>query len=146
MYIEFNCTQNIKLYHFVHTILSVPFCPIPFCPYTILSIPFCPYHFVRYHFVPEPFQHIVTLYPSIIYFLRLIPQVGENGAAREPCQRRRPTPKACRRAKSPGREGGRDSRECCCQSPVRGEGLRRRPKACRRAKSRGREGIAGERE
>src|SRR6218665_2692234 len=22
-----------------------------------------------------------------------------------------------------GREGGRDSRECCCQSPVRGEGL-----------------------
>src|SRR6218665_3602621 len=31
---------------------------------------------------------------SIIYFLRLIPQVGENGAAREPCQRRRPTPKA----------------------------------------------------
>src|SRR6218665_3668096 len=44
-----------------------------------------------------------------------------------------------------GREGG-DSRERCCQSPVRGEGLRRRPKACRRAKSRGREGIAGERE
>src|SRR6218665_1528728 len=51
---------------------------------------------------------------SIIYFLRLIPQVGENGAAREPCQRRRPTqaegrrptPKACRRAKGPGREGG----------------------------------------
>src|SRR6218665_3996972 len=40
-------------YHFVHTILSiyhfvcililsVPFCPILFCPYTILSIPFCP--------------------------------------------------------------------------------------------------------
>src|SRR6218665_203433 len=42
-------------YHFVYTILSVPFCPIPFCPYTILSIPFCPYHFVRYHFVLEPF-------------------------------------------------------------------------------------------
>src|SRR6218665_486884 len=90
---------------------------------------------------------------SIIYFLRLIPQVGENGAAREPCQRRRPTPKAegLRRrlagGRSPqgGREGG-DSRECCCQSPVRGESLRRRPKACRRAKSRGREGIAGERE
>src|SRR6218665_3169724 len=41
-------------YHFVRTILSVPFCPIPFCPYTILSIPFCPYHFVRYHFVLEP--------------------------------------------------------------------------------------------
>src|SRR6218665_2078072 len=41
-------------YHFVRTILSVSFCPIPFCPYTILSIPFCPYHFVRYHFVLEP--------------------------------------------------------------------------------------------
>ena len=44
---ELKCTQNIKLYHFVRTILSIPFCPIPFCPYTILSIPFCPYHFVR---------------------------------------------------------------------------------------------------
>src|SRR6218665_882746 len=41
-------------YHFVRTILSVPFCPIPFCPYTILSIPFCQYHFVRYHFVLGP--------------------------------------------------------------------------------------------
>ena len=46
-------------------------------------------------------------YKSIIYFFRLIPQVAENGAAREPCQRRRPTPKACKRAKPPGREGGR---------------------------------------
>ena len=27
--------------------MSVPFCPIQFCPYTILSIPFCPYHFVH---------------------------------------------------------------------------------------------------
>src|SRR6218665_2513645 len=51
---ELKGTQNIKLYHFVHTLLSVPFCPIPFCPYTILSIPFCPYHFVRYHFVRSP--------------------------------------------------------------------------------------------
>src|SRR6218665_2655238 len=42
---ELKGTQNIKLYHFVHTILSVPFCPIPFCPYTILSIPFCPLPF-----------------------------------------------------------------------------------------------------
>src|SRR6218665_3682002 len=41
-------------YHFVRTILSMPFCPILFCLYTILSIPFCPYHFVRYHFVLEP--------------------------------------------------------------------------------------------
>src|SRR6218665_1316695 len=110
---------------------------------------------------PLRFSYITSRYLSIIYFLRLIPQVGENGAAREPCQKayvgRRPTPKAegLRRrlagGRSPqrGREGGReggDSRECCCQSPVRGEGLRRRPKACRRAKSRGREGIAGERE
>src|SRR6218665_1778578 len=53
---ELKGTQNIKLYHFVHTILSVPFCPMPFCPYTILSIPFCPYHFVRYHFVRSPSQ------------------------------------------------------------------------------------------
>src|SRR6218665_583229 len=37
------------------TILSIPFCPIPFCPFTILSIPFCPYHFVQYHFVRLPF-------------------------------------------------------------------------------------------
>src|SRR6218665_1685461 len=51
---ELKCTQNLKLYHFVRTILSIPFCPIPFCPYTILSIPFCPYHFVRYHFVRSP--------------------------------------------------------------------------------------------
>src|SRR6218665_3119570 len=43
------------LYHFVRTILSVPFCPIPFCPYTIYSIPFCPYHFVRCHFVRSHF-------------------------------------------------------------------------------------------
>src|SRR6218665_274789 len=41
-------------YHFVRAILSVPFCPIPFSPYTILSVPFCPYHFVRYHFVRSP--------------------------------------------------------------------------------------------
>src|SRR6218665_3915561 len=42
---ELKCTENIKLHHFVHTILSVPFCPMPFCPYTILSIPFCPVTF-----------------------------------------------------------------------------------------------------
>src|SRR6218665_2167646 len=46
-------------YHFVRAILSIPFCPMPFCPYTILSIPFCPYHFVRYHFVLEPLQQKV---------------------------------------------------------------------------------------
>src|SRR6218665_780806 len=44
--------------HFVRTILSIPFCPMPFCPYTILSIPFCPYNFVRYHFVLEPLRHV----------------------------------------------------------------------------------------
>src|SRR6218665_1732137 len=47
--------RNIYPYHFVRAILSIPFCPMPFCPYTILSIPFCPYHFVRYHFVLEPY-------------------------------------------------------------------------------------------
>src|SRR6218665_892758 len=34
-------------YHFVRAILSITFCPTPFCPYIILSVPFCPYHFVR---------------------------------------------------------------------------------------------------
>src|SRR6218665_2875122 len=54
-------------YHFVRTILSVPFCPIPFCPYTILSIPFCPYHFVRCHFVLEPLNLLHHLpFSSII--------------------------------------------------------------------------------
>ena len=48
-------------YHFVRTILSMPFCPIPFCLYTILSIPFCPYHFVRYHFVLEPIIGILYI-------------------------------------------------------------------------------------
>src|SRR6218665_2501446 len=58
---EFKCLQNIKLYHFVRTILSIPLCPIPFCPYTILSIPFCPYHFVPYHFVRSPTEVVTTV-------------------------------------------------------------------------------------
>src|SRR6218665_1334854 len=62
-------------YHFVRTILSIPFCPIPFCPYTILSIPFCPYHFVRYHFVLEPrwlykaWQYKDQYHPPLCYEL-----------------------------------------------------------------------------
>src|SRR6218665_275770 len=38
-------------YHFVRAILSIPFCPMIFCPYTIfsiciiLSVPFCPLPF-----------------------------------------------------------------------------------------------------
>src|SRR6218665_644853 len=60
-------------YHFVRTILSVPFCPIPFCPYTILSIPFCPYHFVRYHFVLEPFNPLHTkLWSTGCYFIFIL--------------------------------------------------------------------------
>src|SRR6218665_74266 len=47
-------------YHCVRAILSIPFCPMPFCPYTILSIPFCPYHFVRYHFVLEPSNLLIS--------------------------------------------------------------------------------------
>src|SRR6218665_2293438 len=71
-----------KFHHFVCTILSVSFCPIPFCTVTIqthitnktgqrldgwmhldasstiLSVPFCPYHFVQYHFVRSPSKHI----------------------------------------------------------------------------------------
>src|SRR6218665_4035698 len=52
-------------YHFVRAILSIPFCPMPFCPYTILSIPFCLYHFVRYHFVLEPMR--VCMYAAFGY-------------------------------------------------------------------------------
>src|SRR6218665_1804578 len=56
----------LSVYHFVHAILSVPFCslpfcPIPFCPYTILSIPFCPYHFVPYHFVRSPKKPLANI-------------------------------------------------------------------------------------
>src|SRR6218665_3667383 len=66
-------------YHFVRTILPMPFCPISFCPYTILSIPFCPYHFVRipfcpchfvqYHFVRIPFFHTIL---SVYHFVHTI--------------------------------------------------------------------------
>src|SRR6218665_3353020 len=55
-------------YHFVLAVLSIPFCPMPFCPYTILSIPFCPYHFVRYHFVLEP--RLLCGCPSVCVFAR----------------------------------------------------------------------------
>src|SRR6218665_3139610 len=53
---------------------------------------------------------MVLLLNLNIYFSRLIPQVAENAAARalseaKPLAWRRPTPKACRRAKSRGREG-----------------------------------------
>ena len=34
-------------YHFIRTILSIPFCPYHFVPYHFVRIPFCPYHFVR---------------------------------------------------------------------------------------------------
>src|SRR6218665_480636 len=52
------------------TILSVPFCPIPFCPYTILSIPFCPYHFVRYHFVLEP-SIVISRYINMVMHIHM---------------------------------------------------------------------------
>src|SRR6218665_1392407 len=42
------------VYHFVHTLLFIPFCPIPFCPIPFCPIPFCPYHFVLYHCVQSP--------------------------------------------------------------------------------------------
>src|SRR6218665_3645643 len=61
---NFKCSQNIKLYHFVRTILSIPFCPMPFCPCTILSIPFCPYHFVRYDFVRSPIDECKRRRPT----------------------------------------------------------------------------------
>src|SRR6218665_2211723 len=58
-------------YHFVRAILSIAFCPMPFCPYTILSILFCPYHFVRYHFVLEPLLELfVPLANCRIFFRR----------------------------------------------------------------------------
>src|SRR6218665_2250272 len=61
-------------YHSVRTILSIPFCPIPFCPYTILSIPFRPYHFVQYHFVRIPFcpyHYVRTILSATILSGRL---------------------------------------------------------------------------
>src|SRR6218665_3902589 len=61
---ELQCTQNIKLYHFDRTILS-----IPFCPYTILSIPFCLYHFVRYHFVRSPLILLEFWLPILSWIL-----------------------------------------------------------------------------
>src|SRR6218665_1454123 len=42
-------------YHFVRTILSVPFCPYHFVQWHFVRIPFCPYHFVQWHFVRIPF-------------------------------------------------------------------------------------------
>ena len=64
---DFKCSQNIKLYHFVRTILSIPFCPMPFCPYTILSatilsVPFCPLPFC-----PVTPRHICTALPCRIW-------------------------------------------------------------------------------
>jgi len=34
-------------YHFVHTILSIPFCPHHFVEYHCVRVPFCPYHCVE---------------------------------------------------------------------------------------------------
>src|SRR6218665_1116099 len=55
-------------YHFVRTILPMPFCPISFCPYTILSIPFCPYHFVRIPFCPCHFVRYHFVRSPLIFF------------------------------------------------------------------------------
>src|SRR6218665_3676498 len=46
-------------YHFARTILSIPFCPMTFCPYAILSIPFCPIPFCPMTFCPYHFVHTV---------------------------------------------------------------------------------------
>src|SRR6218665_1642983 len=39
---ELKCTQNIKLYHFIHTILSNTILSVYHFVHTILSVPFCP--------------------------------------------------------------------------------------------------------
>src|SRR6218665_2244737 len=68
-------------YHVVRAILSIPFCPMPFCPYTILSIPFCPYHFVCYHFVLEPVKYILTATCStekLVNFKEIFPGKGTD--------------------------------------------------------------------
>src|SRR6218665_471536 len=60
-------------YHFVRTILSMPFCPIPFCPYTILSVPFCLLPFCPVTLTPDAcsiiqqYQHDTHLVYSKIY-------------------------------------------------------------------------------
>src|SRR6218665_2053936 len=79
-------------YHFVRTILSIPFCPYHFVHtilsndilsvyhfgHTILSVPFCPCHFVGSHFVRSPCScnsfltvacTIVHLYHAICFLL-----------------------------------------------------------------------------
>src|SRR6218665_2198925 len=48
---ELKGTQNIKLYHFFHTILSNPILSVYHFVHTILSVPFCPLPFCPYHFV-----------------------------------------------------------------------------------------------
>src|SRR6218665_1803573 len=69
-------------YHSVSTILSIPFCPIPFCPYTILSIPFCPYHFV----LEPPFSvidHIFSDFPCLYCVWKNTSTVGMGLSSRE---------------------------------------------------------------
>src|SRR6218665_1254499 len=58
----------MKLCQFVHTILSVPFCPIPFCPYTILPVPFCPLPFcpVTFEICASPCPKHYSDYQSIV--------------------------------------------------------------------------------
>jgi len=56
---ELKCTQSIKLYRFVHTILS-----LPFVQYHFVCIPFCPYHFVRYHFVQYIYIYLSDTSPA----------------------------------------------------------------------------------
>src|SRR6218665_3156283 len=57
----------------------MPFCSIPFCPYTILSIRFCPYHFVRYHFVRSaPAFATVYLYRPYKYIRWECSRVGDT--------------------------------------------------------------------
>src|SRR6218665_3074466 len=53
-------------YHFARAILSIPFCPMPFCPYTILSIPFCPLPFcpvTEYKVISLTISHITHFNP-----------------------------------------------------------------------------------
>src|SRR6218665_1324953 len=59
-------------YHFVRAILSIPFCPMIFCPYTIfsictiLSVPFCPLPFC-----PRTFGVLMKVFDLLYAYINL---------------------------------------------------------------------------
>src|SRR6218665_59981 len=78
---HFLCTMLSK-YHFIF----IPFCPIPFCPYTLLSVPFCPLPFclVTLSSTPSLESSTARFKPLLVRFTRStcsvrMPQDLSNG-------------------------------------------------------------------